>query len=258
MSQKCASWASASPMRWVTRGGSTRSKSRPARLVSPRSRYSAVRLRKPSAPSAKPELMPPWMTSPSPSKVWPTSARILVSPVACFSTMLITPAMASEPYWAAAPSRNTSMRSMAETGMALMSVPAEPRPMVCCTFTSACWWRRLPLISTSTWSGPRARSVAGRMMSVPSLMKVREKLNDGCSICRICPSSCAPLRWMSSEPSTSTGASVSSSTRPTAREPVTTSSSTGSACCCAEATGAKARPIARASARFALRPTRNS
>ncbi len=31
---------------------------------------------------------------------------------------------------------------------------------VCCTFTSACWWRRLPLTSTSSWSGPRLRRVA--------------------------------------------------------------------------------------------------
>ena len=41
--------------------------------------------------------------------------------------MLITPAIASEPYCAAAPSRSTSMWSMAEIGIALMSVPAEPR-----------------------------------------------------------------------------------------------------------------------------------
>jgi hypothetical protein len=35
--------------------------------------------------------------------------------------MLMTPAMASEPYCAAAPSRSTSMWSMAEAGMVLMS-----------------------------------------------------------------------------------------------------------------------------------------
>jgi hypothetical protein len=67
--------------------------------------------------------------------------------------MLITPAIASEPYWAAAPSRSTSMWWIADSGIALMSVPAEPRPMVCWTLTSACWWRRLPLTSTSNWSG---------------------------------------------------------------------------------------------------------
>ena len=42
-------------------------------------------------------------------------------------TTLTTPAIASEPYCADAPSRRTSMRSMALAGMAFRSTPLEPR-----------------------------------------------------------------------------------------------------------------------------------
>ena len=97
------------------------------------------------------------------------------------STMLMTPAIASEPYCAAAPSRSTSMRSIADTGIAFRSTPVDPRPMLPFRCTSALWWRRLPLTSTSTWSGPRPRSVAGRTVSVPSVIVGRGKLNDGAS-----------------------------------------------------------------------------
>ena len=136
--------------------------------------------------------------------------------------MLITPAIASEPYWAAAPSRSTSMWWMADIGIALMSVPAEPRPTVCCTLTSACWWRRLPFTSTSSWSGPRPRSVAGRMMSVPSLMKVVLKLNEGSSSCSALPSSSVPVEARSFAPTSPTGTEVSRAERAAPREPITT------------------------------------
>ena len=78
--------------------------------------------------------------------------------------------MASEPYCAEAPSRSTSMRSIAAMGMAFMSVPAVPRPTESSTCSSALLCRRLPLTSTSTWSGPSPRSVAGRTESVPSVI----------------------------------------------------------------------------------------
>ena len=83
--------------------------------------------------------------------------------VCCFSTMLITPAMASDPYWADAPSRSTSIRSMAAVGIAFKSTPTVPRPNVPLTCTSAGGCRRLPLTSTSTWSGPKPRRLAGLM-----------------------------------------------------------------------------------------------
>src|SRR2546422_4872952 len=44
-------------------------------------------------------------------------------------TMLTTPAIASEPYCAEAPSRNTSMRSIALCGIVFRSTPLEPAPM---------------------------------------------------------------------------------------------------------------------------------
>jgi hypothetical protein len=51
--------------------------------------------------------------------------------------MFTTPAMASEPYCAEAPSRRTSMRSTATVGMAFRSTAAEPRPIEPLTLTSA-------------------------------------------------------------------------------------------------------------------------
>src|SRR5688500_11369511 len=53
-----------------------------------------------------------------------------------FSMRLITPPTAADPYCAAAPSRRTSMRSMAATGMALRSTPVDPRPMLLLRWTS--------------------------------------------------------------------------------------------------------------------------
>ena len=43
-----------------------------------------------------------------------------------FKTTFTTPAIASEPYCADAPSRSTSMRSIAAAGMVFMSTPEEP------------------------------------------------------------------------------------------------------------------------------------
>jgi hypothetical protein len=82
--------------------------------------------------------------------------------------MFTTPAIASEPYCAAAPSRSTSMRSIMLAGIAFRSTAACPRPIEPFTFTSALVCRRLPFTSTSTWSAPSPRSVAGRTWSVPS------------------------------------------------------------------------------------------
>src|SRR5439155_600791 len=78
--------------------------------------------------------------------------------------MFITPAMASEPYWAAAPSRSTSIRSIAAAGIAFRSTPTVPRPNVPLTCTNALEWRRLPLTRTSTWSETRRAyaELAGR------------------------------------------------------------------------------------------------
>src|SRR2546426_9821406 len=135
--------------------------------------------------------------------------------------MLITPAMASEPYWAAAPSRNTSIRSMAAAGIAFKSTPTVPRPNVPLTCTSAGGCRRLPLTSTSTWSGPRPRRLAGLMWSEPSAMVWWDALNDGASVARIWFTSVWPVSCTSWEVMTSTGTGVSTAVRDV-RAPTTT------------------------------------
>src|SRR5947209_4133710 len=135
--------------------------------------------------------------------------------------MLITPAMASEPYWAAAPSRNTSIRSMAAAGIAFKSTPTVPRPNVPLTCTSAGGCRRLPLTSTSTWSGPRPRRLAGLMWSEPAARVWCDALNDGASVARIWFTSVWPVSCTSWEVMTSTGTGVSTAVRDV-RAPTTT------------------------------------
>ena len=69
-------------------------------------------------------------SSPSPSPVTPAVLDACIPDARSFNTMLITPAIASEPYWAAAPSRSTSIRSIAAAGIAFRSTPTVPRPNV--------------------------------------------------------------------------------------------------------------------------------
>ena len=87
--------------------------------------------------------------------------------------------MASEPYCAAAPSRKTSILSIAPTGIAFKSVPTEPRPTVELTFTNAVECCLFPLTKTKTWSGPSPRKVAGSMWSVPLEIVWRAELKEG-------------------------------------------------------------------------------
>jgi hypothetical protein len=93
--------------------------------------------------------------------------------------MLITPAIASEPYWAAAPSRSTWMFLTASSGIAFMSVPVLPRLRAPKMLTSEVLWRRLPFISTRVWSEPRPRSAAESTRSAPSAPVWRVELNEG-------------------------------------------------------------------------------
>ena len=93
----------------------------------------------------------------------------------------MTPAIASEPYCDEAPSRSTSIRSMAIGGISLRSTADDPRPTEPLRLTSAEVCRRLPLMSTSVWSGARPRSVAGRSESVPSVSDGCGKLKEGTS-----------------------------------------------------------------------------
>ena len=138
-----------------------------------------------------------------------------------FSTMLTTPAMASEPYWADAPSRSTSTRSIATTGMALRSTAEEPRPIVPFTLTNADTCRRLPLTRISTWSGDSPRSCAGRTPLVPSAMAGRGKFNDGKARASAVASSVAPVPCSASGLMMSIGDCDSATVRSVTRVPVT-------------------------------------
>ena len=60
------------------------------------------------------------------------------------------------------------------------------------TLISALECRRLPLTSTSTWSGASPRRVAGRVWSVPSATVGRGKLKEGASDWMICAVSVRP------------------------------------------------------------------
>ena len=91
----------------------------------------------------------------------------------------MTPAIASEPYWAAAPSRRICTSLMASIGIALRSVPVLPRLRAPNRLTSAVVWRRLPLTSTRVWSEPRPRRAAESTRSAPSAPLWRVELNDG-------------------------------------------------------------------------------
>ena len=91
----------------------------------------------------------------------------------------MTPATASLPYCAEAPSFNISILLMANEGIAFMSVPTLPLPTVLFTFTRDVLCLLLPLISTKTWSGPNPLKAAGSMWSVPSEMVCEVDVNEG-------------------------------------------------------------------------------
>ena len=156
--------------------------------------------------------------------------------------MLITPAIASEPYCEEAPSRSTSMRLIARPGIRLRSTAALPRPTVPLMLSSAETWRRLPLTSTRVWSGLRPRSVAGRSASVPSAIEGCGKLNEGTRLLRILLVSVCPELAIASAPITSTGTGLSATVRSVRRVPVTMIGVAGSACSSAGGGGGACRP----------------
>ena len=86
----------------------------------------------------------------------------------CFRRTLMTPAIASEPYCADAPSRSTSIDCTIAAGIVFKSTAAAPRPIVPFTFTSDDAWRRFEFTSTSVWSGdkPAQRGRADRVGAV--------------------------------------------------------------------------------------------
>ncbi|PAV71117.1 hypothetical protein WR25_08105 [Diploscapter pachys] len=105
--------------------------------------------------------------------------------------------------------------------MVLRSTAAEPRPTVPLVLRLAEVWPRIPLMSTSVWSGDRPRSVAGRIASVASLAEGRGKLIEGATVASAVASSVVPCRCRLAPLRTSTGATLSRRLRPAARVPVT-------------------------------------
>ena len=154
------------------------------RLVGFEPPYSRLRLAKPVAPSGRPTLAATFVASPSPpspSRNAPALYSKDPPEAASLSWKFITPAMASEPYCAAAPSRSTSTCRSAMAGMAEMSGPCEPNatPLPPCQSMMDERWRRLPLTSTRVWSGARLRSIAGRTTVEASLIGCVLTANDG-------------------------------------------------------------------------------
>ena len=91
----------------------------------------------------------------------------------------MTPAMASEPYCAEAPSRSTSTCRRAIDGMVEMSGPCVPSVTPPNQTRIAERWRRLPFTSTSVWSWARLRRLAGRTSDAAPLIGCVATLNDG-------------------------------------------------------------------------------
>ena len=178
-------------------------------------------------PRPRPNPAPPEMSVVVPSFWYPLPGRycptfVLMKGVNApsLSTRFTTPAMASEPYCVEAPSRSTSMRSIALEGKAFRSTPLEPgaEPLEK-TLSSAVVCRRWPLISTSEWSGERPRSVNGRTISVASVTACFGKFTEGDRFESICVVSVEPDRLSSSTVYTSTGTASSSAAVCFAREP---------------------------------------
>ncbi len=143
--------------------------------------------------------------------------------------------------------------------MVLRSTAAEPRPTEPLRFTSAEVWARTPLISTSVWSGPWPRRVAGRTESVPSVLEGRGKSIDGTVAASAAASSVVPCFCNDLAVTTSTGASDSRRERGSARLPVTTSSwtSTGAAALVWATTPVANRLAAEAAAKSTIRDFMN-
>ena len=139
----------------------------------------------------------------------------------------MTPAMASEPYWAAAPSRNTSMRSIALVGILLKSTAALPLPTFDSVLMTELTWRRFPLTRTSTWSGLKPLNWADLTISVWPELDWRGMLKEATAACNKPPSSPAILGDLtrSSAVMTSTGTRLSSTARSWERVPIVTISS---------------------------------
>ena len=151
------------------------------RLVGIAAPYSPLRLTKPELPSGKPTLPDTVWACPSAASGWPPARNSRLPPVrSSRSWKFMTPAMASEPYWADAPSRSTSTWRNATAGITAMSGPCAPSATPLPNHAmAAARWRRLPFTSTSVWSGAKLRRFAGREIVAASAMGWMFTLYDG-------------------------------------------------------------------------------
>src|SRR5699024_5467689 len=139
------------------------------------------------------------------------------------SMMSTTPAMASEPYCAAAPSRNTWTLPTASIGMVFRSVATEPTPRAPNRRTSAVLCIRLPLTSTRVWSESRPRKAMASIESLLSVPELRELTNEGILYLSVCDKSNeAPWVAASVIGTTSTGTMDFNAERGAARREPTT------------------------------------
>ena len=213
------------------------------------STYSIVALTNPLSPSAIPPLKPTRRLC-SPSTNWPYWTMTSPPSAASFVMKLMTPAMASEPYCEAAPSRRTSTRLIAIPGIMPISAPCAPLPAAGAkNWMSAERCRRLPLIRISVWSGAVPRSAVGRTKALPSPV-AGAAWNDGTRARMLSVMSAVlPNALRSSLPMTSMGTGESPAERGLAlRVPVVMISSIASSCAKA-ASGAARAVLTVASAR---------
>ena len=196
------------------------------RLVAPVSPYSRLRFAKPFSPRGSPVLPATVHVPPSPAAWPPVCSSRLPPERSSFSRKFSTPAMASEPYCAAAPSRSTSTCRSAIDGMLEMSGPcapsATPLPIQVMTAPRC---RRFPFTSTSVWSGARPRRVAGRMSRAPSPTWVGLTFQDGTRVLSWSPTSVSPWATKSAKGMASMGTADSVTDRGRARLPTTTTRS---------------------------------
>ena len=164
---------------------------------------------------------------------------------------MITPAMASEPYWAAALSLSVSTDCNAMEGIVPISGPCAPKPPSC---INAARWRRLPLTSTRVWCESRPRMLTGRMNVAPSEIGCRVTLNDGTRVLITSTMSDELTLSRSGSVNTSTGTAASAMTRAEVRVPMVTISSIP-LCVCLPASSADTETPA---ARQRQRQTQNS
>ena len=92
--------------------------------------------------------------SPSPSAVTPVLMVAEPSFALSFKIMFITPAIASEPYCAEAPSLKISTFLIASVGIPEISAPVSPLPGDVCVYNNALKFLRFPLIKINVLLGP--------------------------------------------------------------------------------------------------------